>query len=186
MKKFLLMLGCAMMVLLAGCTKSTIVNNMDGETVTGTPYQGTMENVEIDWDQVKDDASEIFKDTSEYPYAKDFMLYLEPENKELQLLWIVSKDMPGDQVESYAEDLLKKFNDVVATQDFSIEKSSDTSYGGLWKTYSVSLGIIPEGTSGDNTEDWFLNAYIPAGQDFQLPNASSSSSGAAAEAGTAG
>lgn len=183
MKKFLLMLGCAVTVLLSGCTKSTIVNNAEGETIKVDPNKlETVENVEIDWDQVKDDASDIFTDTNEYEYAKDFMLYLEPESKELQLLWIVDPEMPGELVDTYAEDLLKEFNDVVAMQDSSIEESSETSYGGLWDTYSVSLGIIPEGISGDNTDEWFLDAYIPAGTDFTLPNAASTDTDAEAEA----
>ena len=36
------------------------------------------------------------------------------------------------------------FNDVVATQDFSIAKSSEHYYGGLWDKYTLQLEIFKE------------------------------------------
>ena len=35
---------------------------------------------------------------------------------------------PDDQIGTYAEDLIKGFNDIVHTQDFSIEMSGEDSY----------------------------------------------------------
>ena len=59
---------------------------------------------------------------------------------------------------------------MVATQDFSIERSSDTSYGGLWKTYGLSYGLAPESTQ-DDEDTWFISGSYPAGTDFKLPSA---------------
>ena len=36
------------------------------------------------------------------------------------------------------------FNDIVATQDFSIAKSSENYYGGLWDRYTLQLEIFKE------------------------------------------
>ena len=56
------------------------------------------------------------------------------------------------------------------TQKFAIERSSDTSYGGLWKTYGLSYGLAPESTQ-DDEDTWFISGSYPAGTDFKLPSA---------------
>ena len=60
------------------------------------------------------------------------------------LIWVVADDLPDDQIGTYAEDLIKGFNDIVHTQDFSIEMSGEDSYGGLWKQDALSYSIVPE------------------------------------------
>ena len=112
----------ACMALLSGCTESTIVKPTS-ETVVGDPNFETQENVEIDWTQVSTDAEDMFKDTSTYEYGRDFHFYMEPNKKQIMLIWVVADDLPDDQIGTYAEDLIKGFNDVVHTQDFSIEMS---------------------------------------------------------------
>ena len=59
---------------------------------------------------------------------------------------------------------------IVHTQKFAIERSSDTSYGGLWKTYGLSYGLAPESTQ-DDEDTWFISGSYPAGTDFKLPSA---------------
>ena len=133
----------ACMALLSGCTESTIVKPTS-ETVVGDPNFETQENVEIDWTQVSMDAEDMFKDTSTYEYGRDFHFYMEPNKKQIMLIWVVADDLPDDQIGTYAEDLIKGFNDIVHTQDFSIEMSGEDSYGGLWKQYALSYSIVPE------------------------------------------
>ncbi len=166
MKKFLIMIAC--MALLSGCTQSTIVSP-DSETVVGNPNFETQDDVSIDWSQVSNDAEDMFNDTSNYEYSKDFHFYLEPNKKQVMLVWVVSDDFPDDQIGTYAEDLIKGFNDVVATQDFSIDKSSEDSYGGLWKDYALSFSIVPE-SDQDNEDAWFISGSYEAGSDFKLPD----------------
>lgn len=85
-------------------------------------------------------------------------------------MWVVADDLPADEILMYAEDLIKGFNDTVATQDFSIERSTKDSYGGLWKNYSLSFSIVPE-SSQDDEESWFMSASFGAGVEFVLPDA---------------
>ena len=170
MRKILVLLACA--AVLSGCApKSNIVSPDSTEgTVAGQPDFDAKDDVEIDWEQAKVDAEDIFTDTKEYPYSVDFHLLLQPEQKEIMLVWVVKDDLPSNQIAKYSEALVKGFNDMVATQDFSIERSSDTSYGGLWKTYGLSYGRAPESTQ-DDEDTWFISGSYPAGTDFKLPSA---------------
>lgn len=158
----------ACMALLSGCTESTIVKPTS-ETVVGDPNFETQENVEIDWTQVSTDAEDMFKDTSTYEYGRDFHFYMEPNKKQIMLIWVVADDLPDDQIGTYAEDLIKGFNDIVHTQDFSIEMSGEDSYGGLWKQYALSYSIVPE-SDQDNEDAWFISGSYEAGADFKLPD----------------
>lgn len=170
MRKILVLLACA--AVLSGCApKSNIVSPDSTEgTVAGQPDFDAKDDVEIDWEQAKVDAEDIFTDTKEYPYSVDFHLLLQPEQKEIMLVWVVKDDLPSSEIAKYSEALVKGFNDMVATQDFSIERSSDTSYGGLWKTYGLSYGLAPESTQ-DDEDTWFISGSYPAGTDFKLPSA---------------
>lgn len=168
MRKFFALLVC--MLLLSGCTKSNIVNFKE-ETRVGNPDFETQEGVEIDWTQVSMEAEEIFNDENTYPYTRDFHFYLEPNKKEIMLMWVVADDLPDKEIRNYAEELIKGFSDVAAVQDFSIEKSGPDSYGGLWKKYGLSFSIVPESTQ-DDEETWFISANFSAGTDFRLPDTS--------------
>ena len=102
-------------------------------------------------------------------YGRDFHSYMEPNKKQIMLIWVVADDLPDDQIGTYAEDLIKGFNDVVHTQDFSIEMSGEDSYGGLWKQYALSYSIVPE-SDQDNEDAWFISGSYEAGADFKLPD----------------
>ncbi len=166
MKKILMLIAC--MALLSGCTQSNIVNPT-AETKIADPDFSVQEGIEIDWTQVSVEAEELFGNEKEYPYTRDFHFYLEPTKKEIMLMWVVADDFPESQTLSYAEDLIKGFNDTVAVQDFSIERSGQDSYGGLWKQYGLSFSIVPESTQ-DDEDTWFISASYGAGVDFVLPD----------------
>lgn len=170
MRKILVLLACA--AVLSGCApKSNIVSPDSTEgTVAGQPDFDAKDDVEIDWEQAKVEAEDMFTDVNEYPYSVDFHLLLQPEQKEIMLVWVVKDDLPSSEIAEYSEALVKGFNDMVSTQDFSIERSSDTSYGGLWKTYGLSYGLAPESTQ-DDEDTWFISGSYPAGTDFKLPSA---------------
>ena len=89
MRKILVLLACA--AVLSGCApKSNIVSPDSTEgTVAGQPDFDAKDDVEIDWEQAKVDAEDIFTDTKEYPYSVDFHLLLQPEQKEIMLVWVI-------------------------------------------------------------------------------------------------
>lgn len=166
MRKLLLLLVCTM--LLCGCTKSNIVQPGE-ETKIADPDFDVKDDVDIDWQQVSTEAEEVFEDKAAYPYSEDFHFMLAPNKKQVMLVWVVSDDFPAEEIGNYAEDLIKKFNDVAATQDFSIETSSNDSYGGLWKRYGMSFGIAPKSTQDDEST-WYISGSYEAGQEFVLPD----------------
>ena len=182
MKKLLILIAC--MAFLSGCTESTIVKPT-AETVVGNPNFETSGDIVIDWKQVSSEAEELFEDTAAYPYSKDFRLYLEPKKKEIMLIWVVADDLPDTEICNYAEDLIKGFNDTVAIQDFSIEKSGVDSYGGLWKNYTLSYSIVPESTEEDENT-WFISGNYVAGTDFKLPSTADLMAGLQAQGEDAG
>lgn len=168
MRKWLMLIACV--AFLSGCTESNIVQPT-AETKIADPNFETMEGIEIEWPQVSTEAEDIFENEAEYPYSKDFHFYLEPNKKEIMLMWVVADDFPDSEIRHYADDLIKGFNDVVAVQDFSIETSGTDSYGGLWKTYGLSFSIVPESTQ-DDEDTWFISGTFSAGVDFKLPDLS--------------
>lgn len=169
MRKFLVLLAC--MALLSGCTQSNIVQPT-AETKIGDPDFDIKDDVEIEWQQVSLEAEAVFEDKNEYPYSESFSFRLEPNKKEIMLVWVVADDFPDSEIQRYMEEMIKGFNDVVATQDFSIETSSSTTYGGLWKTYGLSYGIVPV-SSQDDEESWFVSGSYAAGTEFVLPDINS-------------
>lgn len=166
MRKFLVLVAC--MILLSGCTQSNIVKPT-AETKVADPDFSLKDDIDIDWEQVSLDAEDVFENKSEFPYSDNFHFLLEPEKKEIMLVWVVSDDFPTSEIRNYADTLIKGFNDVVAVQDFSISKSSDTSFGGIWKNYALSFGIAPVSTQ-DDEETWFISGNYGAGVDFVLPD----------------
>ena len=166
MRKWLMLIACV--ALLSGCTESNIVQP-DSETKVADPNFETVEGIEIEWPQVSTEAEEIFENETDYPYSRGFHFYLEPNKKEIMLIWVVADDFPDSEILNYADTLIKGFNDVVAVQDFSIETSGPDSYGGLWKRYGLSFSIVPESTQ-DDEDTWFISGTFGAGVDFTLPD----------------
>lgn len=167
MRKLLALLAC--MMLLSGCTKSNIVNATEETRAVSAPDFELRDDIEIDWAQVSDDTEWIFNNETTYPYTRDYHFYLEPNKKEIMLMWVVADDLPDAEIRTYADALIKEFNDAVAIQDFSIERSDKDSYGGLWDEYALSFSIVPESTQ-DDEETWFIHGSYGAGADFVLPD----------------
>lgn len=177
MRKFLIMIAC--MALLSGCTQSNIVNP-DSETRVGNPNFEIEDGIEPDWSQVSTEADEVFEDVNAYPYSRGFSFYLEPNKREIMLMWVVADDFPDNEILHYTEELIKGFNDIVAVQDFSIDRAGTDSYGGLWSRYALTFNIVPESTQ-DDEETWFISANYPAGAEFVLPTYDQLTDEAAAE-----
>lgn len=177
MRKFLIMIAC--MALLSGCTQSNIVSP-DSETRVGNPNFDIQDDIEPDWSQVSTEADEIFEDVNTYPYSRGFSFYLEPNKREIMLMWVVADEFPDNEILRYTEEMIKGFNDIVAVQDFSIDRAGADSYGGLWSRYALTFNIVPESTQ-DDEETWFISANYPAGSEFVLPTADQLTDDAAAE-----
>ena len=57
---------------------------------------------------------------------------------------------------------MRTINDEAAVQDFSIETSTEDSYGGFFQDYTLNLIVMPDGMMTDKSV-WLVNMTIPAG-----------------------
>ena len=70
---------------------------------------------------------------------------IDPGNKYAQLTIQVKEDTDPDDAVAYAMEVAKGLNDEVATQDFKYERSSEKSFGGFLKDYTLQVMVYPEG-----------------------------------------
>ena len=111
--------------------------------------------------------SEQFNDKTLYPMSDYIdMAFKENENKVL-LIWSLSDDISDDEALAYGNEYIRAINDYAATQDFSIKKSSETSYGGLFDKYDLEIQLF---RADDIMEDskYIVNQVIKAGTDTNL------------------
>ena len=131
------------------------------------PVFETQKNITLDWTQIRDDAEEQFNDKTMYPMSDYIdMAFKESENKVL-LIWSLSNDISDDEALAYGNEYIRAINDYAATQDFSIKKSSETSYGGLFDRYDLEVQLF---RADDIMEDskYIVNQVIKAGTNTNL------------------
>lgn len=143
------------------CAEKSIIENK--------PVMSTIENLSIDWEQVRDDLEASLNDNPDYPHGKyvDFAVY--PEENTIRLIWPLDDKITQIESLDYGVAIIKTFNDIVATQDFSITKSSETSYGSLWDKWKLELEIYNEADIM-NPELYYVNQYMePGSNDPVIP-----------------
>lgn len=157
MKRLMLLLSCVL--LLSGCTKSNIV------TPEGTiaPDFNVKEGIQIDWNQVRGDLSELFTAANNYPMNEMIEFNVDDTEKTVYLMLTVKDDTTKEQAAAFATDLVKAFNDSVSVQDFSYEGSTADSYGGFFQKYSVCIQVMPASTKEEEST-WLVDDIIPAGE----------------------
>ena len=140
MKKMLILIaGC--ILFLSGCTKSNIV----APSLAVEPETDIKEGIEIDWGQVLAGLDETFIDPDAYPMGVEIGAAIDPEVKYAQLTIQVKEETDPDDAVAYAMEVAKGLNDEVATQDFKYERSSEKSFGGFLKDYTLQVMVYPEG-----------------------------------------
>lgn len=160
MKRLFILLGS--MLLLCGCTESNIVK----ENLVMEPDTEIRAGIELNWAQVAEDMDEIYTNQTDYPMSISVNYNSDEEKKQVDLVLIVKGDTPLKDAAAYAKEVAKGFNDVIATQDYSYEKSSETSYGGYFKEYSLKVEVYPDEVYNDP----MLSVTIPAGEYVDITN----------------
>ena len=144
----------------AGCTEPEIVTP---QSVGAEPDFQTKENIEIDWEQVQEDCQAAL---SKEDYPKGDYIDIDVERLDqnvIRLIWVLSNDATQVEALNYGPDYIKAFNDAAAVQDFSIKKSADGYYGGLWDKYTLELEIFTEGDIM-KPENYYVNQIIDPGK----------------------
>ena len=79
---------------------------------------------------------------------------------------VIHDDIKNEATEEdgvrYANELIRAFNDACADQDFSIARSSEESYGGLYQKYAVNIQVFRE-EDILAPELYLVSMTIPAG-----------------------
>lgn len=160
-KKVLIICGITAM-LLAGCTKSTIVTGGPAE-----PVFETQEGIVLDWEQIGNDLDESFVDNTDYPMGVSVNYKMEPDKNTLELTLMVKEGTTPEDAVTYANAVVRGVNDEASMQDFSYAASTETSYGGFFQKNTVNLIVMPDGTM-TNESLWLVNMTIPAGSDEKI------------------
>ena len=153
--KLLIICGMSAM-LLAGCTKSTIVTGGPVE-----PVFETRDDIVLDWGQIGDDLDEMFLENEEYPMAVSIN-YNAQVDGELSLNLMVKEGTTPEEAVVFADAVVRALNDEAAIQDFSIEASTETTYGGFFDETNLHLIVMPDGMM-ESKSVWLVDMTIPAG-----------------------
>ena len=155
-KKVLIICGITAM-LLAGCTKSNIVTGGPAE-----PVFETQEGIVLDWGQIGDDLDEEYLNNEDYPKAVSVNYSVDPDKKTIDLTLMMNVGATPEEAVAFANAVVRTINDEAAVQDFSIETSTEDSYGGFFQDYTLNLIVMPDGMMTDKSV-WLVNMTIPAG-----------------------
>lgn len=155
---------CAMSVLLlTGCTEKHILNS----TGPAEPVFETQQGIVLDWDQIGNDMDEEFVNNEEYPMALSVNYSVDQKNKNIDLTLIVKDGTTPDEAVVFANAAVRYIGDEAAMQDFSFEKSSDTSYGGFFKDYDLHVIVMPDYRMKEE-QYWLVDMDIPKGSDEKI------------------
>ena len=155
---------CAMSVLLlTGCTEKHILNS----TGPAEPVFETQQGIVLDWDQIGNDMDEEFVNNEEYPMALSVNYSVDQKNKKIDLTLIVKDGTTPDEAVVFANAAVRYIGDEAAMQDFSYEKSSDTSYGGFFKDYDLHVIVMPDYRMKEE-QYWLVDMDIPKGSDEKI------------------
>ncbi len=138
--RYMLTIGLVMgmSVLLTACGERKIVAPENEQ-----PYTEITEGIQIDWDQVNYDFTYAIDEA--YPEISSYIDFEVIEDKKtIRLIWPLKNTATQLDAINNGAGYIKMFNDIVATQDFSIAKSSENYYGGLWDRYTLQLEIFKE------------------------------------------
>ncbi len=163
MRNKALMICVMSVMLLTGCTEKHILNS----TGPAEPVFETQQGIVLDWDQIGNDMDEEFVNNEEYPMALSVNYSVDQKNKKIDLTLIVKDGTTPDEAVVFANAAVRYIGDEAAMQDFSFEKSSDTSYGGFFKDYDLHVIVMPDYRMKEE-QYWLVDMDIPKGSDEKI------------------
>ncbi len=148
---------------LSGCTQSSISTNapiqqsqIGGETALKEMDDREIQKVQLveegetepemmfDWEQVADEAEEIFTDSDLYPLGVEMSYECDEESKTVALAWVLKNGTSEEDAMNYATELVQMFNDILAVQSPDFEFSGVNSFGTVWEQFALAVQISTE------------------------------------------
>ncbi|MGC6177708.1 hypothetical protein [Lacrimispora sp. 38-1] len=163
MRNKVLMICAVSAMLLTGCTQSHILAGGG----PAEPVFETQQGIVLDWTQIGNDMDEEFVDNEKYPMALSVNYSVDQEKKSIDLTLIVKAGTTPEEAVTFGDAAVRYLNDVAAEQDFSYERSSETSYGGFFKNYDLHLIVMPDYTMKEQ-QYWLVDMNIPKGSDEKI------------------
>ena len=121
-------------------------------------YEETM----FDWEQVADEAEDLFGDKDFYPASVKMDYVADEEALTVELTWILSNGTTEDVAMKYATDMVQKFNDILAVQVTDMEFATATTFGTAWEKFALTVKV---GTEDGN---WLIDKSYAAGAEIDL------------------
>lgn len=150
------------------CANSDIVSKEDMvKKEVNQPVFETQKNITLDWNQIRDDAEEQFNDKTLYPMSDYIDMAFKSDENKVLLIWSLSNDISDDEALVYGNEYIRAINDYAATQDFSIRKSSEDSYGGFFDKYDLEIQLFRADDIMEPSK-YIVNQVINAGTNTNL------------------
>ena len=143
-----------------GSLKESVAQSLAAEE---TPDTQIHEGIKLNFDEAQTTTEDLIADfADEYPLNDYIDTYVDEERKIVNLLWPLKDEATEEDGVHYGIFLIKMFNDACADQDFSIRRSEENYYGGLYEDYSINIQVF-RGKDILMPENYLVSMIIPAG-----------------------
>lgn len=155
MKKLNCFLFLFLLFNLTGCASS--------QTDISTTQTKTQTDItSLEWNKISEKVDERYVNDT-YPMNISVNYNLDTKNSIFNLLLIVKSEITNEDAVKYLTTIAKGINDLVTEQDASYEKSSEKSYGGMYKDLALHVQMIPE-TPYESKDNYIVDMTIPANE----------------------
>ena len=103
-----------------------------------------------------------FKNSQNYPLVKDVSIKVDQDKKEVTMALVVNPATNKKAALDMADTLIRRYSSNVVVHDSSFTMPTKDSYGSLFDTYNISIGVAPAQYVGDRSK-WLYDQYITAG-----------------------
>lgn len=103
-----------------------------------------------------------FKNPQNYPLVKDVSIKVDHDKKEVTMALVVNPATNKKAALDMADTLIRRYSSNVVIHDSSFTMPTKDSYGSLFDTYNISIGVASAQYVDDRSK-WLYDQYITAG-----------------------
>lgn len=144
----------------AGC-----VPKEDSTTVQVNPDFQSKQNIELDFNQLHNDAIEgmqSIEDGEPFVFISDLDISGDNDSKTITVRANAVEGTSTEDCENFAAALLTQINDAAVSQNPNYEASSTSGFGTLYNDYAIDLAV------SDENGGFIYTLNVPAGEDIGL------------------
>ena len=159
------LLGTAALLSACGQKRGTLTESAQASAAAereSAPDAVIHDDIKLDFDEAQSSCEELIQDADEYPLSSYIDTVVDEDSKTITLIWPLKNEATEEDGVRYANELIRAFNDACADQDFSIARSTEESYGGLYQKYAVNIQVFREADILA-PELYLVSMTIPAG-----------------------